>query len=48
MDIIKKLPIVLDKNAELERLAFQRISKKIIKAGENENNGIRFFSTINE
>ena len=42
--IIKKLPIVLDKNAELERLAFQRISKKIIKAGENENNGIRFFS----
>ena len=42
--IINKLPIVLDKNAELERLAFQRISKKIIKAGENENNGIRFFS----
>ena len=46
--IIRKLPIILDKNAELERLAFQRITKKIIKAGENENNGIRFFSTINE
>ena len=42
--IIRKLPIVLDKKAELERLAFQRIAKKIIKAGENKNNGIRFFS----
>ena len=42
--IIRKLPIVLKKNAELERLAFQRISKKIFKAGENNNNGIRFFS----
>ena len=42
--IIRKLPIVLQKNAELERLAFQRISKKIFKAGENNNNGIRFFS----
>jgi len=42
--IIRKLPIVLEKNAELERLAFQRISKKIFKAGENNNNGIRFFS----
>ena len=29
--IIKKLPIVLDKNAELERLAFQRISKRSLR-----------------
>ena len=42
--IIKKTPIVLDKNAELERVAFQRISINIIKAGENKHNGIRFFS----
>ena len=42
--IIKKLPIVLNKEAELEKLAFQRLSKNIIKAGENKHNGIRFFS----
>ena len=42
--IIRKLPIVLDKQAELESLAFQRLSKNVIKAGENRHNGIRFFS----
>ena len=42
--IIRKLPIVLDKEAELESLAFQRLSKNVIKAGENRHNGIRFFS----
>ena len=42
--IIKKLPIVLNKEADLEKLAFQRLSKNIIKAGENKHNGIRFFS----
>ena len=42
--IIRKLPIVLDKEAELENLAFQRLSKNVIKAGENKHNGIRFFS----
>ena len=42
--IIRKLPIVLQKEAELEKLAFQRLSKNIIKAGENKHNGIRFFS----
>ena len=30
--IIRKLPIVLDKEAELESLAFQRLSKNVIKA----------------
>ena len=43
--IIKKTPVVLDKTAEMEKLAFQRIAKNIIKAGENKHNGIRFFST---
>ena len=42
--IIRKLPIVLDKEAELESLSFQRLSKNVIKAGENRHNGIRFFS----
>ena len=42
--IIRKLPVVLDEEAELEKLAFQRLSKNIIKAGENRHNGIRFFS----
>ena len=42
--IIKKLPVVLNKEAELEKVAFQRLSKNIFKAGENKNNGIRFFS----
>jgi flagellar biosynthesis protein FlhG len=42
--IIKKLPVALNKEAELEKLAFQRLSKNIIKAGENQHNGIRFFS----
>ena len=42
--IIRKLPVVLDQEAELEKLAFQRLSKNIIKAGENRHNGIRFFS----
>ena len=42
--IIKKLPVVLNQEAELEKLAFQRLSKNIIKAGENKHNGIRFFS----
>tara|TARA_B100000963_G_C22624747_1_gene671737 strand:- start:1134 stop:1919 length:786 start_codon:yes stop_codon:yes gene_type:complete len=42
--IVKKTPVVLDKNAELERVAFQRITKNLIKAGENKHNGIRFFS----
>ena len=42
--IIRKLPIVLSEEAELEKLAFQRLSKNIIKAGENKHNGIRFFS----
>ena len=42
--IIRKLPIVMNKDAELEKLAFQRLSKNIIKAGENKHNGIRFFS----
>ena len=42
--IIRKLPIVLEKEAELENLAFQRLSKNVIKAGENRHNGIRFFS----
>ena len=30
--------------AELEKLAFQRVAKNIIKARENKHNGIRFFS----
>ena len=42
--ILKKTPVVLNKEAELEKLAFQRLSKNIIKAGENKHNGIRFFS----
>ena len=42
--IIRKLPIVLDKEADFEKVAFQRLSKNIIKAGENKHNGIRFFS----
>ena len=42
--IIKKTPVVLGKEAELEKLAFQRVAKNIIKAGENKHNGIRFFS----
>ena len=42
--IIKKLPVVLNKEAELEKVSFQRLSKNIFKAGENKNNGIRFFS----
>ena len=42
--IIKKLPVILNNEAELEKLAFQRLSKNIIKAGENKHNGIRFFS----
>ena len=42
--ILKKAPIVLDKEAELEKLAFQRVAKNIIKARENKHNGIRFFS----
>ena len=42
--MIRKLPIVLDKEADLEKVAFQRLSKNIIKAGENKHNGIRFFS----
>ena len=41
---LKKAPIVLDKEAELEKLAFQRVAKNIIKARENKHNGIRFFS----
>ena len=41
--IIKKTPVVLNKEAELEKLTFQRLSKNIIKAGENKHNGIRFF-----
>ena len=42
--IIKKTPVVLNKEAELEKLAFQRVAKNIIKARENKHNGIRFFS----
>ena len=42
--IMKKTPVVLDKEAELEKLAFQRVAKNIIKTGENKHNGIRFFS----
>ena len=42
--IIRKLPVVLDKEADFEKVAFQRLSKNIIKAGENKHNGIRFFS----
>ena len=42
--ILKKTPVVLNKEAELEKLTFQRLSKNIIKAGENKHNGIRFFS----
>ena len=42
--ILKKAPIVLNKEAELEKLAFQRVAKNIIKARENKHNGIRFFS----
>ena len=34
--------MVLDK-AELEKLAFQRVAKNIIKTRENKHNGIRFF-----
>ena len=42
--ILKKAPVVLDKEAELEKLAFQRVAKNIIKTRENKHNGIRFFS----
>ena len=42
--IMKKTPVVLDKEAELEKLAFQRVAKNIIKTGENKHNGIRFFT----
>ena len=42
--IVKKLPIVLNKNAELEALAFKRLAKHIIKSASNNNKGIRFFS----
>ena len=42
--IMKKTPVVLDNEAELEKLAFQRVAKNIIKTGENKHNGIRFFS----
>jgi len=42
--IIRKTPVLLDKEAELEKLSFQRVAKNIIKARENKHNGIRFFS----
>ena len=42
--IMKKTPVVLNKEAELEKIAFQRVAKNIIKARENKHNGIRFFS----
>lgn len=42
--IVKKLPIVLNKDAELEALAFKRLAKNVIKSAANGNKGIRFFS----
>ncbi len=42
--IVKKLPIVLNKSAELETLAFKRIAKHIVNSASNSNKGIRFFS----
>jgi flagellar biosynthesis protein FlhG len=42
--IVKRLPIVLNKEAELEIVSFQRLAKNVIKSGVNRNNGIRFFS----
>ena len=40
---IKVADLQYKTKAELEKLAFQRLSKNIIKAGENKHNGIRFF-----
>ena len=42
--IVKRLPIALNKDAELEVLSFKRLAKNLIKSGVNRNNGIRFFS----
>jgi len=42
--IVKKLPIVLNKDAELEAIAFKRLAKNVIKSATNRNKGIRFFS----
>ena len=42
--IVKKLPIVLNKNAELEAVAFKRLAKNVINSATNRNKGIRFFS----
>jgi hypothetical protein len=42
--IVKRSPIILNKEAELEIISFQRLAKNVIKSGVNRNNGIRFFS----